>query len=79
MPCLPAEVFDSLREGELALIDEGKIMARIETLDEEGALLRILRTKPEGDKLHPEKGINFPESTLQLPALFRKARCNCRR
>jgi len=72
VPCLPAEVFDSLREGEPALIDEGRIAARIETLDEHGALLRILRTKPEGDRIHPEKGVNFPESTLELPALTAK-------
>jgi pyruvate kinase len=72
VPCLPADVFDSLREGEAVLIDEGKIGARIEALDEQGALLRIVRTRPDGDKLHPEKGINFPESTLELPSLTSK-------
>lgn len=69
IPCLPAEVFDSLHEGEAVLIDEGRIAARIETLDDQGALLRVLRTKPEGDKIQPDKGVNFPESTLALPAL----------
>ena len=69
IPCVPPEVFRYLREGEPVLIDEGKITARIEQLDEHGALLRIVRTKPEGDNIHPEKGLNFPESTLQLPAL----------
>jgi pyruvate kinase len=72
VPCLPAEVFDSLREGEAVLIDEGKIAARIEALDDQGALLRILRTKPGGDKVQPEKGVNFPDSTLALPALTAK-------
>jgi pyruvate kinase len=69
IPCIPAEVFTYLREGEPVLIDEGKIAARIESLDDHGALLRIVRTKPEGDKIHPEKGLNFPDSTLELPAL----------
>lgn len=72
IPCLPPEVFGSLREGEAVLIDEGRIAARIESLDEQGALLRIVRTRPDGDKVHPEKGINFPESTLDLPALTDK-------
>lgn len=72
IPCLPPEVFHSLKEGEAVLIDEGKIGARIESLDAQGALLRIIRTKPEGDKIAPEKGLNFPESTLDLPALTEK-------
>jgi len=72
VPCVPPEVFHSLKEGEQVLIDEGKISARIESLDQHGALLRIIRTKPEGDKIHPEKGLNFPESTLELPALTKK-------
>lgn len=70
--CLPAEVFDSLSEGESVLIDEGRIAARIEHLDRDGALLRIVRTRPEGEKLHAEKGVNFPDSTLRLPALTPK-------
>lgn len=72
IPCIPPEVFHSLKEGEVVLIDEGKIGARIESLDAQGALLRILRTKPEGDKVPPEKGLNFPDSTLELPALTDK-------
>ena len=72
IPCMPPDVFDSLKEGEPVLIDEGRISARIESLDAQGALLRIVRTKPEGDKIHSEKGINFPESTLELPALTQK-------
>jgi pyruvate kinase len=72
IPCLPPEVFDFLREGEPVFIDEGRIAARIEQADAQGALLRILRTRPEGEKLRPEKGVNFPESELALPALTDK-------
>lgn len=72
IPCLPPEVFDSLQEGEAVLIDEGRIAARIEALDAHGALLRVLRTKPEGDRIQPDKGVNFPDSSLALPALTAK-------
>lgn len=70
--CLPEQVFDYLKEGEPVLIDEGRIGARIEHLDGDGALLRIVHARPEGEKLQPEKGVNFPESDLALPALTDK-------
>jgi pyruvate kinase len=72
VPCLPAEVIDYLEEGQSVFIDEGRIGARIELLDEAGALLRIVHAKAEGDKIRPEKGMNFPDSALGLPALTDK-------
>ncbi|MDP1681487.1 MAG: pyruvate kinase [Burkholderiales bacterium] len=70
--CLPSEVHDYLEEGQPVFIDEGRIGARIEALDGEGALLRIIHVKAEGDKIKPEKGMNFPDSNLGLPALTEK-------
>ncbi|MBT9613428.1 MAG: pyruvate kinase [Burkholderiales bacterium] len=67
--CLPSDVHDYLEEGQPVFIDEGRIGARIEALDDEGALLRIIHVKAEGDKIRPEKGMNFPDSNLGLPAL----------
>lgn len=72
IPCLPAEVFDFLSEGEPVLIDEGRIAARIQRLDPDGALLTVVRARPEGEKLLPEKAVNFPDSALGLPALTPK-------
>lgn len=70
--CLPPEVHDYLEEGQPVFIDEGRIGARIEALDDQGALLRIIHAKAEGDKIKPEKGMNFPDSNLGLPALTEK-------
>lgn len=70
--CLPPEVHDYLEEGQPVFIDEGRIGARIEAIDKEGALLRIIHVKAEGDKIRPEKGMNFPDSNLGLPALTEK-------
>ena len=72
IPCIPPEVFEYLAVGQPVWIDDGRIGASIEVLDEEGALLRINRLKPEGEKIKPEKGLNFPESHLGLPALTEK-------
>ena len=69
IPCAQPEVLDSLRVGERVFIDDGQIGAEVERLSKEGAWLRITRARPEGDKIRPAKGLNFPDSELQLPAL----------
>jgi pyruvate kinase len=72
IPCAQAEVIDSLRVGERVFIDDGAIGAEVESLDAKGAWLRITRARPEGDKIRPAKGLNFPDSDLKLPALVDK-------
>jgi pyruvate kinase len=71
-PCAQPEVLDSLRVGERVFIDDGQIGAEVERIDEAGAWLRITRARPEGDKIRPAKGLNFPDSNIQLPALGEK-------
>jgi pyruvate kinase len=63
------EVIDDLQVGHRVFIDDGKIGAVVEALTPEGAVLRITRARPEGEKIRGEKGLNFPDSTLGLPAL----------
>ena len=72
IPCAQPEVLDSLHVGERVFIDDGSIGAEVDRLDAEGAWLRITRARPEGDKIRPAKGLNFPDSQLQLPALVEK-------
>lgn len=72
IPCAQPEVLDSLCVGERVFIDDGQIGAEVERLDAKGAWLRITRARPEGDKIHPAKGLNFPDSDLVLPALGEK-------
>lgn len=63
------EVIDDLQVGHRVFIDDGKIGAVVEAQTPEGAVLRITRARPEGEKIRGEKGLNFPDSTLGLPAL----------
>ena len=72
IPCAQPEVLDSLCVGERVFIDDGQIGAEVERLAVEGAWLRITRARPEGDKIRPAKGLNFPDSDIQLPALGEK-------
>ncbi|TAK45877.1 MAG: pyruvate kinase [Betaproteobacteria bacterium] len=67
--CSEAAVFGALRAGHQVWIDDGKIGAVVETLDERGAWLRVTQARPGGERIAPGKGLNFPDSTLPLPAL----------
>lgn len=64
-----ADVFKSLRQGHQVWFDDGKIGAEVASLDERGAMLRVQFTKPGGQKLRLEKGLNLPDTRIDLPAL----------
>jgi pyruvate kinase len=62
-------VLDDVHEGEPIWFDDGKIGGIIERKETGQLLVRITQTKPGGDLLKAEKGINLPESKLSLKAL----------
>lgn len=70
--CTKPEVIDALAVGNPVWIDDGKISCSVTQQTTEAATLRVLRTAPKGAKLHPDKGLNFPETDLHLPALSEK-------
>ena len=72
IPCAQPEVLDDLKTGERVFIDDSQIGAEVERVDAAGAWLRITRARPEGDKIRPAKGLNFPDSDIRLPALGEK-------
>jgi pyruvate kinase len=72
MPCAQPEVIDDLRPGERVFVDDGQIGAEVEGVNGDGAWLRITHARPEGDKIRPAKGLNFPDSDIRLPALGEK-------
>lgn len=67
--CSEASIFGALRVGHHVWIDDGKIGAVVEALDEAGAWLRVTHARPGGERIAPGKGLNFPDSTLPLPVL----------
>ena len=70
---LPA-VIDRLQVGATAWIDDGRIGAIVESLTDQGVLLRITHASLKGSKLLPDKGLNFPDTDLQLSPLTDKDR-----
>jgi pyruvate kinase len=62
-------VVEDVHEGEPIWFDDGKIGGIIERKTTTELLVRITQAKPGGDLLKGEKGINLPESKLNIKAL----------
>lgn len=70
--CTLPQAFDQVEVGQRVWFDDGKIGARVQSCDGEEMHLRITLADPRGSKLRAEKGINFPDSVLEIPALTSK-------
>jgi pyruvate kinase len=70
--CTLPEIFADLRAKEPVWFDDGKIGGVIECAGPERVIVRITTAKPGGGKLGEDKGINFPHSTIRLPAMTKK-------
>ena len=67
--CTYPQVLDQVKIGHRIFIDDGKIEAVVRSSNEEYLELEII--SPEGTiaKIKSNKGINFPDSSLKMPAL----------
>ena len=74
--CTLAAAFTSAKVGQSVWLDDGRIGAVIETCAPEGMWLRVTHAAPNGSKLKAEKGINFPDTTFDTPALTEKDRAD---
>lgn len=72
--CTLPEVLNQLQVGATVWIDDGRIGAYVEAITEEGVRLRITHASLKGSKLQPDKGLNFPDTDLQLNSLTDKDR-----
>ncbi|MGO8951280.1 MAG: pyruvate kinase [Ktedonobacterales bacterium] len=70
--CSIPEVLDQVKEGELVWIDDGKIGTAIESILPEGILLRVTHARRKGERLAADKGLNFPDSAIDLSPLTEK-------
>lgn len=70
--CTLEQAFDVVQAGQPVWLDDGKIGGIVEHNDGAEILVRITQTPPGGAKLRAEKGINFPDTVFDLPALTAK-------
>lgn len=67
--CTLPDVLQRPRIGDPVWIDDGKIGAVVEKKDKDGLLLHITHTSPKGAHVREDKGLNFPDTLLELPPL----------
>jgi pyruvate kinase len=72
--CAVPDVFRNVEVGQPIWFDDGTIGGIIEARAAELLRIRVTSAKPDGSKLRPERGINLPDTALDLPALTDKDR-----
>ncbi len=72
--CTLSSAIEKLQIGQAVWIDDGKVGAVVDQLTETGVLLKITHARSNGVTIRSDKGINFPETELDLPALSDKDR-----
>jgi pyruvate kinase len=70
--CTSIAVFDSVKEGDAILFDDGKIEGSINAINKDHLLVKIGQTKAREVQLKADKGINFPDTKLQVNGLTAK-------
>jgi pyruvate kinase len=66
------ELVTRLSVGDRFRYDDGKLEGAVESVGDGEAVIRITRSKSDGIKLKPEKGINLPDTALGLSPLTAK-------
>lgn len=65
----PPKLLDVLAPGAMVWINDGKIGARVVSVEPGRAVLEVTHAREKGERLRPEKGVNLPGAELDLPAL----------
>ena len=63
------EILDHAKVGEPVWFDDGKIGGVIRAVNNDSVSVEISQARPQGEKLAAEKGINLPETQIDIPAL----------
>lgn len=72
--CTSPEALVHLREKQRVLIDDGKVEAVVTEEGREGFQLTITRVPKPDFKIRSEKGINLPDTLIDMPALTNRDR-----
>ncbi|MFI7482525.1 pyruvate kinase [Kocuria sp. M1R5S2] len=67
--CSLPEAFADARQGQPVWLDDGRIRCRIASVHPDEIELEVLQARPGGAKLRAGKGINLPETELNISAL----------
>jgi len=63
------QMLDHVKTGDPVWFDDGKIGGVVRAVTAHSASVEIVQARPEGERLGTEKGINLPETRIDIPAL----------
>ncbi len=72
--CSFPELIQYVKKGERIYFDDGKIEGVVHKVEAHKINIKITNCKPEGSKLREDKGINVPDSDLNISGLTEKDR-----
>jgi pyruvate kinase len=72
IPCTLPEVFDCVKAGEQIWFDDGRLGGIVRQNTGSAMRVEITRGPVHGARLRAEKGINLPDTELEVPALTEK-------
>jgi pyruvate kinase len=72
IPCTLPEALDRVRPGERIWFDDGRIGGVVRRRRGRGVDIEITQARDGGEPLRADKGINLPDTRLDLPALTTK-------
>ncbi|MDD2914814.1 MAG: pyruvate kinase [Gallionella sp.] len=70
--CSLPEIFRTVQPGERILIDDGRIGGVIRSVSKNKMVVEITQAREGGEKLLSNKGINLPDSRLELDGLTKQ-------
>ena len=70
--CTLPEIFSMVRAGEKIWFDDGKIGGIVRAVEPGALRIEITEAKASGNRLGADKGINLPDTKIELPALTPK-------
>ena len=63
------QILDHAKPGDPVWFDDGKIGGVIRAVNADYVSVEITQARPEGEKLGAEKGINLPETQIDIPVI----------
>jgi len=72
--CTLPEILTQLQPGAHVWIDDGIIGARVMEKVGDDWLLEVMQAPPDGKRIRADKGLNFPDTPLNIEALTKKDR-----
>jgi pyruvate kinase len=74
--CTLGEAVAAAHIGDRLFVDDGKLAARIDSIEPWGLMATVVAAADKGVRLKSEKGLNFPDTLLDVPALTAKDRAD---